>query len=133
MAYTNLAGLMSDLMDLTVTDVATVLDQPPEFINDTDLPLMWPNLPEQSGELVSVGGAVGLAVGRAEVIIAIEPEAFESHAVNFALAVSIVDDLYAQFSANTVAIGIDSWTIAVERRVINEAAYWCVVATVEAS
>ncbi len=131
MAFTTLAAFIPALMDMTVTGVNAVLDEPPSQIST--LPLMYPKLPTGEGAIEAFNSSAGLLSGTCEVVIVIEALRQNLQPVNFAAALSMMDALTTALVTNAGDIGIDSWEMQVEQDLIGDTSYWLVVATVEVS
>ncbi len=131
MGFTTYAAFIPALMDMTVTGVEAVLDEPPTQIST--LPLMYPKLPTGEGAIEAFDSSAGLLSGTCEVVVVIEALRQNLQPVNFADALSMMDALAAALEAGAGDIGIDSWEMQIEQDIIGNTSYWLVVATVEAS
>ena len=125
------ATFVANLMDLTVTGVTRVHDEPPAQISTADLPVMYPRLPELSNEVISLGLLSGLPQMQCEVVILVEPIGQSINSANFAAMVAIIDAFNAALVASDIRA--DNWSIRQETAVLSDTPYWALVATVEAS
>lgn len=131
MSYSSYATFVAALTDLTITGVTRVHDEPPHQLNTADLPAMYPRLPEQENEVISLGGTVGLATRTCELVFLVEPAMQNTNAANFAATVALVDAIETALTGLSVG-SIDRWTIRQETATFGDTPYWALVASVEA-
>jgi hypothetical protein len=125
------ATFVGALMDVSVSGVTRVHDEPPASVSTVDLPISYPRLPEQTNEVISLGFMEGLPTMRCEVVFLIEPLMQNTNAANFAAMVALIDSINTAFAASR--IGIDSWEIRQETATLGDTPYWALIASVEAS
>jgi len=130
---TTYADFVTNLGDLAVSGVTTLLDEPPLSLNTADLPAQWVQLPEGDEGPLTVRTHGGWPVFRAQLIVALEPIAQETQSVNFAAAVDMMDNLSAALrpAIKTVCKGRMAWTVRVDVVEVAGHSYWATIADVE--
>jgi hypothetical protein len=132
-AFTTYAAYRTALMDISITGVTTVYDEPPVQINSASLPIMYPALPTGEVEMITLAGAAGLSTATMDMVIVIEAIRQNRYNVNYALALSLIDASVAAIKAKMRDVGIDRWSMRLEQEFIGETPYWMLIITVEAS
>ena len=122
----NATDFVNTLSALSVTGVTRNYTEPPQQVNSTDLPCMWPMIPDAQREIISLTSAGGLLTVTCDLIILIEMELQDRNSVKFAATLALIDALDAALAAETDA-GIDSWTISSN---FDEQNNWQILATV---
>jgi hypothetical protein len=134
MAFSTYAAYISALAAISVTGVTRTYTEPPKQLTTSSLPAQFPRLPTGSQAAQTFSSAVGLSAATAELVIVIEPIMQNTQAVNFALALSLMDAMEAALAAAAASIGIDQWSMEVTREAMADGTvYWLLITTVEAS
>src|SRR3990172_10499159 len=106
MAITTYAAFVDSLRDTVVTGITRRYEEPPASVTTADLPASWPMLPIGNEPMLTGGGTAG---GWAELIcdlvIAVEPLAQGTQAQNYALMITIMDNLSTALRGRIGAIG----------------------------
>jgi hypothetical protein len=136
MAFTTFAAFVAGLTGLTVSGVRRKYGAPPDQpLKTAELPALYPSLPTGQGVLATLAGNVELTNVVCDLNIAIQPTTQRTNAVNFAAALTMMDALNDALETQTLALGLDSWSLRVEEVWYEgaESGMWLVVATVRAS
>lgn len=129
---TTLATTVAALAALTVTGVTTRQTAPPQVVNAGALPLSYVRLSTSADEVATLSGDNEIPRHTIELVVIVAPVATNTYATAFASCVSIIDAIAAAIEARTVDDGWVRWSISQEYASISDAAYWQVVARVEA-
>ena len=127
------ATFTNALYGLTVTGVTRNYLQPPQQVSTADLPILFTRLP--SG---TEGPIMGVRTGgwptlRADVVILVEPFHQGQSSTNYALALTLMDNLSAALRAANLGEGPARWNIESRLEIIVDTPYWVVVASVEST
>ena len=134
MAFTTYAAFASALAGMVVTGVKRRCTSVPAIINSADLPIQYPRLPEATGEIVSFAGISGIKQATIDLVIIIEATQQSTSPANFALAMSLMDNLDTALRNNVVAFGLDNWTMRIEPQALDDVTvYWLLVARITGS
>ena len=132
-AITTYTAYVAALMDISVTGVTRVFDNPPASLGTADLPAMWPGLPRGEEPMVTFQANGGWPELYCDMIIAIEPVAQNTQAANFTAMLTAIDNLSSALRAatNVGRAGL-RWSITANAQVdVAGTPYWAVIATVE--
>lgn len=122
----NTTDFVNTLAALSVTGVTRNYTEPPQQVNSTDLPCMWPMVPDAEHEIISLTSGAGLLTVTCDLMILIEMELQDRNSVKFSATLAIIDALDAALAAETDA-GIDGWNISSN---FDEKNNWQIIATV---
>lgn len=122
----NTTDFVNTLAALSVTGVTRNYTEPPQQVNSTDLPCMWPMVPDAEREIISLTSGAGLLTVTCDLMILIEMELQDRNSVKFSATLAIIDALDAALAAETDA-GIDGWNISSN---FDEKNNWQIIATV---
>jgi hypothetical protein len=134
MAASTLRAFVDALEAIVVTGVTRrYTSGPPESVDTADLPAQFVQLPQLSDQPFNFGNHGGWPTFRADIVIAYEPVAQNTNAVNFDGTVDMVDSLTSAIRALsiTAALAALSWTSRQTTVEIAGTSYWAVVTTVE--
>lgn len=129
------AEWVAGIAALTVAGVKTKKAFPPQQVNDADLPLSYPRIPELTEEVAALSGGRGLSEARAEMVFLLRPTTLSTNATTFAAALTLIDAVAAAYRAATITWGVDRWSTLQTIEGLDGGAtlYWALVATVEGS
>ena len=134
MAFTTYAAYVAALAAMNITGVTTEFSEPPRQLHTAQLPAQFPRLPTGENGIVAFSSATGLSSATCELVIVIEPVQQNLQSVNYALALTLLDNTETALATNAAAFGLDGWTLEVQRSPLGDGTvYWTLVATVEAS
>lgn len=125
-----IATFATNLLAMSVTGIDRTVSNPPQHINATDLPMLYPRVPGSNNGAITFGSQSGLDTVRLELVVIIQPFMLDTNAVNFTTVQTITDNLVTALKAEAISRHqIDTWEIRSE----STDEYWAVVATVEGS
>lgn len=127
------SSLVAGLAAMTVTGVTRRYTEQPHQLGTADLPCMYPRLPEGNETVITLGESTGLLSAVCELAIVVNPYLQDRNSANFSLCLSLMDALNASLASNVHALNIDRWSIRQQAEIVNDTAYWLIVARVEAS
>ena len=130
-APTTYTAFVAALAALTVTGVTRKFTEPPASIGTADLPAMFPNMPRGNEPTLTFQSAGGWPAMFCELVIAVEPFNQGTQAQNFALTLTVMDNLVAALRAADIGRSKLTWEIAYNPVEIAGTAYWAVIATIE--
>lgn len=132
---TTYAQWVTGLAGLSVTGVTTKVANPPQTVNDADLPLSFPRLPTGGNTVIALTGGMGLKEATAELVFVVRPLTLSSNKTEFPILLGLLDGIEAALSAAVLTWGIDRWSVRVEDITLGDGAtiYRALVATVEGS
>jgi len=134
MAITTYAAFIAALSGLTVTGVTRSYTEPPHQVSTADMPLSYVQLPDVGEGPMTAEGEGGWPRLRAELVILVEPIGQNVNGVNFALCVTLIDNLSTALRGTSLAKTKTRWTIRQESiQQYGDTAYWAIIATVEAN
>lgn len=126
-------GFLSTLAGLSITGVSEQAT-PPQQINSASLPIGYPRLPTSESDMAVFSGGDGLRRVSCEYVILVSPATLSRNSTNHGAAATAMDNLHSALETEMAANQqIDGWAMRMEIEGIGDAAYWAVVATVEAS
>jgi len=132
-APTTTSAFVTALMDISVTGVTRVFDNPPASLGTADLPAMWPGLPRAEEPAMTFKSNGGWPALFCDLIIAIEPVAQNTQSANYTATLTAKDNLTSALrSATTIGRAGLRWSITANAQVdVAGTPYWAVIATVE--
>jgi hypothetical protein len=136
MAITTLAGFIDALEALSVTGVnKNFTNGPPRTLSTAQIPALWVELPESDDAILTFQAQGGWPSLRATMVIAAEPVAQSLQEVNFALCVTLLDNLATALRAASPGTfcksGLKKWEMKQGFREIAGVGYWVITCTVE--
>lgn len=133
MAFTTLRAFVDALGDLTISGVQLKRKFIPNKVARGDLPMSYVRIPDASQASSTLTYGMDLRRGIAELVVIVSPMETGLHSDNFYDTVDMVDSMTAALRAAAADLGMDNYEIRSEEDTIGDAAYWALVATVEAS
>ncbi len=120
---------------LDITGVKTEKTAPPQRVNDADLPLSYPRIPELSEEVAALTGSHGLTNATVEMVFLMRPMALATSAATFAATLALLDAMTTTYGAAVTTWGLDTWSVrqTVESLDGGTTLYVALVATIEGS
>jgi len=128
---TSYTSFIAALYGLTVTGVTRKFSEPPQQVNTADLPIMFTRLPSGTEAPITGQSNGGWPTLRADLVILVEPYHQNRTSVNYALALTLMDNLSAALRASDLAEGPTRWTIETRLDILNDTPYWIIIASVE--
>lgn len=130
MGFTTVAAFVDGLTGLTWTGITRVYREPPDLINSTDVPCLFPRIPTGNSSSVTLSSATGLRHATVELVCVVNAASLSTSAVKFDEELALIDNMHAVIASNAATLGIDDWDI---QSVQLDDGSWALVATVEAS
>ena len=129
---TTYANFIANLGDLTITGVNRLYNEPPTSLNTSDLPAQWVQFPSGEENALTFGVHGGWPSFTAQLIIAYEPIAQNTHPANWSGVVSLMDSTVTALrnAVGTVAKGKLTWIINPGTVEVANTIYWAVIADV---
>lgn len=126
------ADFVGALGGMTVTGVTKKMTSPPRQVNTAQLPLLFPRLPRGESGAVTFTGAEGVRRVACDVVILIEAVGQSTMPTNFALALTLMDNLDAALATlATTNQNVDDWVIRQDAEALADGTqFWVLVATV---
>lgn len=126
---TTIAQFVATLSGLTVSGVATTYTEPPAQLGV--LPCQYPRLPRLTGGVYLSRDRYWNSVLTGELIVVVEAVSQNRATTNFALAMTLMDNLDAALKTAFAANSGYEWTISQEYLTFgSDKMYWALVATV---
>jgi hypothetical protein len=135
MSITTYADFVDQVRDLSVTGVTRPYEHPPVVLNTSDLPASWPSIPLGEEPMVTAKTAGGWATLTCDLTIAVEPVGQSTQPTNYALMITLMDNLSTALrgSIGTIGRGPVLWEMRGSSQIrVGDVAYWGVIATVTA-
>lgn len=126
-------SFVESLSEMTVAGVKRAYMSPPSQLSSADLPVMHPQLPEQTQDVITLNSSVGLFNIVCELVIVVKANQQGTAAANFSECLTLMDALNSALVSNASALNIDRWAIRQDGVAYGETAYWAIVARIEAS
>ena len=131
MTITSYATYTAGLAALSVTGVTKKFTEPPGSIGTADLPAMWPGLPRGEEPAMTFQTSGGWPTLTCELIIAVEAVNQGTQAQNYALVVSILDNLSTALRTANLGRYLLTWTVNANATVeVSGTSYWAIVCTI---
>ena len=120
----------ASLSGLTVTGVTRSYTEPPQQVATADLPAKFTRIPHgEEGPIMGVRTG-GWPTLHADVVILVEPFHQNQSSVNYALALTLMDNLSGALRNSDLAQDPTRWEIETRLDSLGDVPYWMVVASV---
>jgi hypothetical protein len=96
---------------LEVTGVKRKWSSMPPQLNDADLPLSFPRLPEAEQGVVALSGATGLTTRQMEWVFVVRPFSLSTNKAEFEKALDLIDAIASELSDAAIAQSVETWVI----------------------
>jgi hypothetical protein len=130
MADTTYLSFMAALQGLTVTGVTKKAHEPPRQVSTADLPLQFVRLPTGVEEARTRDHPGGWLTITCELVVLLEPVMQSLPAVNFALTLTMLDNISAALRGTQVGASLNRWTIRGDYITVGDTPFWGIVAAV---
>lgn len=128
------ADFVGALGNMTVTGVTKKMTSPPRQVSTAQLPLQFPRLPAGTNSVETLSSTTALKRGTCELVILIEAVGQSTLPLNFALALTLLDNLDAALGTLAASGTVDDWAIRQDAEVLADGTqFWALVATVRGS
>jgi len=129
------ADFVTALGGMSVTGVTASATAPPRQVSTAQLPYLFPRLPVGNNSIETLASTPGIQSATCEVVVLLEAATQSTPALNFALALTMMDNLNTALTALAASGGVvDDWSIRQDVEVTSDGTeYYALVATVTGS
>lgn len=128
------ADFVGALGNMTVTGVTKKMTSPPRQVSTAQLPLQFPRLPAGTNSVETLSSTTALKRGTCELVILVEAVGQSTLPLNFALALTLLDNLDAALGTLAASGTVDDWAIRQGAEVLaDDTQFWALIATVRGS
>lgn len=133
MAITSYSTFVDNLHAVSLTGVVRATRNPPDQLNETDLPWRFLRMPSGAEKGLTADANGGWPTLRAEMVVLIEQVSLDTQPTNFDTSVTMMDTIAAALRSTQLAKSKNIWETRLDQVYVANTVYWALVTSVEAN